>query len=259
MNRIQQLFSEKKDTILSIYMTAGYPNLHDTATVIQELQKAGVDMIEIGLPYSDPLADGKTIQDSSTVALQNGITIEGVFNQLRSIRKTVSIPLLCMGYINPIYQFGFENFCKSCKEIGVDGVIIPDLPLWEYEEKYKTLFESYGISVIFLIAPQTPQERVLQIDKVSNGFIYMVSSAATTGSKMDIDNEQIAYFARISNMNLKTPRLIGFGISNNATYKKASEYADGVIIGSAFIQAIQKSDNLPDTIQSFITSIRTGK
>lgn len=256
MNRIQQLFLQKQNSILSIYITAGYPQLNDTTTIIQELEKAGADMIEIGIPFSDPLADGKTIQDSSSIALQNGMTIEVLFNQIQNIRNTVSIPLLLMGYINPIYQYGIENFCKTCKKIGIDGVIIPDLPLWEYEEKYKQIFEAYGISTIFLITPQTPPERIIQIDNASNGFLYIVSSAATTGSKSGIDNEQISYFTRISNMNLNTPRLIGFGISNNATYTTACEYAHGVIIGSAFIQALQNSNSLPKTIHSFIQTIR---
>lgn len=256
MNRIQQLFLQKQNSILSIYITAGYPKLNDTTTIIQELEKAGADMIEIGIPFSDPLADGKTIQDSSSIALQNGMTIEVLFNQIQNIRNTVSIPLLLMGYINPIYQYGIENFCKTCKKIGIDGVIIPDLPLWEYEEKYKDIFESYEISSIFLITPQTPQERIIKIDQASNGFLYIVSSAATTGSKSNIENEQISYFTRISNMHLKNPRLIGFGISNNATYKIACNYAHGVIIGSACIQALKDSDSLPETIHSFIKTIR---
>lgn len=240
MNRINQKLKEDKK-LLSIYFTAGYPNVNDTVATIQNLEKSGVDMIEIGLPFSDPLADGPTIQDSSTKALKNGMSSELLFNQIKDIRKTVSIPLIIMGYFNPMLQFGVEAFCKKCQDVGIDGLIIPDLPVDVYHSDYKTIFEKYGLINVFLITPQTSDERIRYIDSVSNGFIYMVSSASTTGAKTGFGNEQSEYFQRIANMNLKNPQIVGFGISNHDTFTQATKYAKGAIIGSAFIKHVTKN------------------
>ena len=237
MNRINQKLEESK-RLLSIYFTAGYPNLNDTVTIIQNLEKSGVDMIEIGVPFSDPLADGPTIQASSTKALQNGMTSEVLFGQLKDIRETVKIPLIIMGYFNPILQFGVEEFCKKCSEIGIDGLIIPDLPVNVYNDQYKATFEKYGLVNVFLITPQTSDERIRFIDSISNGFIYMVSSASVTGSQSGFGEEQTNYFERIDKMNLNNPQIIGFGISDNTSFTQATEYAKGAIIGSAFIKHV---------------------
>jgi len=252
MNRIQQKLKEGKK-LLSIYFTAGYPDLNDTVSIIQDLEKSGVDMIEIGLPFSDPLADGPTIQDSSTTALKNGMTTELLFKQLKDIRQSVNIPLIIMGYFNPMLQYGMEAFCEKCKEIGIDGLIIPDLPVDVYHEDYKSIFESYGLINVFLITPQTSDERIKYIDSVSNGFIYMVSSASTTGAKQGFGKEQTEYFTRIGNMNLKNPQIVGFGISNNATFTQATQYAKGAIIGSAFVKYVTK--NGVANIDEFTASI----
>lgn len=252
MNRINQKLQENKK-LLSIYFTAGYPSLNDTVSIIQDLEKNGVDMIEIGLPFSDPLADGPTIQDSSTQALKNGMTTEVLFNQLKDIRKTVNIPLIIMGYFNPMLQYGVEAFCKKCKEIGIDGLIIPDLPVDVYHEEHQATFEKYGLINVFLITPQTSDERIRFIDSVSNGFIYMVSSASTTGAKSGFGNEQTAYFERINSLNLKNPQIVGFGISNNSTFKAATKYAKGAIIGSAFVKHI--TANNAQNIDAFVNSI----
>lgn len=235
MNRINKALQSNKK-LLSIYFSAGYPNLNDTSTIIKNLEQNGVDMIEIGLPFSDPLADGPTIQDSSTKALKNGMTTQLLFDQLKNIRQTVSIPLIIMGYFNPMLQYGVEAFCKTCQDIGIDGLIIPDLPVEVYNEHYKVTFEKYGLINVFLITPQTSVERIQFIDSISNGFIYMVSSASVTGSKSGFGDEQTAYFKRIADMNLKNPQIVGFGISNNETFTQATQYAKGAIIGSAFIK-----------------------
>uniref|UniRef100_UPI003F499CB9 tryptophan synthase subunit alpha n=1 Tax=Psychroserpens mesophilus TaxID=325473 RepID=UPI003F499CB9 len=234
----QKLKEDKK--LLSIYFSAGYPNLYDTVSIIQNLEKSGVDMIEIGLPFSDPLADGPTIQASSTQALKNGMTTEILFNQLKDIRKSVSIPLIIMGYFNPILQYGVEAFCKTCQEIGIDGLIIPDLPVDVYNEQYKATFEKHGLINVFLITPQTSVDRINFIDSISNGFIYMVSSASVTGSNSGFGDEQTAYFKRISDMHLKNPQIVGFGISNNETFTQATQHAKGAIIGSAFIKHLSQ-------------------
>ena len=253
MNRIQNKLNENKK-LLSIYFTAGYPNLNDTVKVIQSLENSGVDMIEIGLPFSDPLADGPTIQASSTQALKNGMTTELLFEQLKTIRKTVTIPLLIMGYFNPILQYGVEAFCEKCTEVGIDGLIIPDLPIDVYIEEYQPIFEKYALSNIFLITPQTSEDRINYIDSVSNGFIYMVSSASTTGAKTGFGEEQLDYFKRISEMNLHTPQIVGFGISNSDTFQQAAQFSKGAIIGSAFIKHL--SDAGIKKISEFVNSIR---
>lgn len=252
MNRINQKLKEDKK-LLSIYFTAGYPNINDTATIIENLEKSGVDMIEIGLPFSDPLADGPTIQASSTQALKNGMTTDLLFKQLKDIRKSVSIPLIIMGYFNPMLQYGVEAFCKKCQDVGVDGLIIPDLPVDVYHSNYKATFEKYGLINVLLITPQTSDERIRYIDSVSNGFIYMVSSASVTGSQSGFGNAQTDYFKRIANMNLNNPQIVGFGISNNETFTQATTHAKGAIIGSAFIKHLTK--NGVDTIDKFIETI----
>jgi tryptophan synthase alpha chain len=253
MNRIHQKLKEDKK-LLSIYFSAGYPKLEDTVTIIENLEKSGVDMIEIGLPFSDPLADGPTIQASSTQALKNGITTEILFEQLKGIRRTVEIPLIIMGYFNPMLQYGVEAFCKKCNEIGIDGLIIPDLPVDVYNEEYKSIFEMYGLINVFLITPQTSNDRIHFIDSISNGFIYMVSSASVTGSQSGFGDNQKEYFKRISNMDLKNPQIVGFGINNSDTFNDATNYAKGAIIGSAFIKYL--TDNSVNDIYKFVESIR---
>ena len=253
MNRINQKLQENKK-ILSIYFSAGYPNLNDTVKIIQDLEKNGIDMIEIGLPVSDPLADGPTIQESSTQALHNGMTTHVLFDQLKDIRKTVAIPLVIMGYFNPMLQYGIENFCKKCAEIGIDGLIIPDLPVAVYAEEYKATFEKYGLLNVFLITPQTSDERIHFIDSVSDGFIYMVSSASVTGSQSGFGSTQENYFKRIADMNLKNPQIIGFGINNKETFNQATEFGKGAIIGSAFIKNLTENGVL--SIGEFVKAIR---
>ena len=254
MNRIKsKLTLDKK--LLSVYFTAGFPNLNDTVTIIQELENYGVDMIEIGLPFSDPLADGPTIQASSTTALKKGMTTDLLFEQLKDIRKSVNIPLLIMGYFNPIMQYGVEAFCEKCENIGVDGLIIPDLPVKEYRERYKNLFEKHGLINVFLITPQTSDARIQLIDDLSEGFIYMVSSASTTGAKNSFGEEQRAYFQRIFAMDLKAPQIVGFGISNAQTFDQATEFSKGAIIGSAFIKHLEKKG--VKKIDEFVKNIRS--
>ncbi len=262
MNRIKQTLaaqnsnSEVSKKLLSIYFTAGYPNLGDTRAVIKQLEKSGVGMIEIGLPFSDPLADGPTIQASSTQALKNGMTTENLFEQLVGIRDEVNIPLLIMGYFNPIMQYGIEAFCQKCAEVGIDGLIIPDLPVDVYHKEYSATFEKYGIINVFLITPQTSNERISYIDSISKGFIYMVSSASTTGAKNIFDKDQLTYFQRINDLDLKTPRVIGFGISNNETFVQATDYAHGAIIGSAFVKFLKENpiDQIPEFVSDILSS-----
>ena len=253
MNRINKKLS-KKDNLLSIYFTAGYPAKNDTVKIIESLEKNGVDMIEIGLPFSDPLADGPTIQASSTQALQNGMTTEILFEQLKNIRKSVNIPLLIMGYFNPILQFGVEKFCQKCAEVGVDGLIIPDLPVDIFVEDYKKSFDEYGIINIFLITPQTSTERIQFIDDASEEFIYTVSSASVTGASSGFGKLQIDYFKRIENMKLKNPQIVGFGISDLETFNQATQFAKGGIIGSAFIKFL--TENGIERIGEFIQKFR---
>lgn len=255
-HRLQSLFAAKRD-ILNIYFTAGFPQLHDTVRIIKALSAAGVDMIEIGMPFSDPLADGPTIQQSSQQALDNGMGLRLLFEQLKDIRQHTDVPLLLMGYLNPVIQFGVENFCRAAQEAGIDGLILPDLPMHEYLSEYKPMFERYGLSNIFLITPQTAEARIRQIDELSQkGFIYMVSSASTTGAKQGFSDEQRSYFARIAAMQLKSPKLIGFGISDKTTFQGACQYAEGAIIGSAFINLLSKSTDLETDIQQFVASLR---
>lgn len=256
MNRINSLFERKKSDVLNIYFTAGFPKLIDTTAILEALQTAGVDIVEIGMPYSDPIADGPTIQDSNQVALENGMSLKVLFEQLQVIRETVSLPIVLMGYINPVIQFGIENFCQKCQEVGIDGLILPDLPMEEYVEDYAAMFKKYGLLNTFLITPQTSEERIRKIDDNSDGFIYMVSSASITGSTSGVTDEMEAYFNRINAMKLKNPTLIGFGIKDNATFSKACEYANGAIIGSQFVREVGKEGDLTANIKAYVESVR---
>ena len=255
MNRIDKTLKEN-DNILSIYFTAGYPHLKSTTEIIKNLVSAGTDMIEIGLPFSDPLADGETIQMSSKIALDNGMSTKILFDQLKGIRNHVNIPLIIMGYFNPIFQFGVEEFCKKCYEIGIDGLIIPDLPIDIYLTKYKPIFEKNQLQNIFLITPQTSDERIKYIDKNSAGFIYVVSSSSITGSTNKFNENSLNYFRRLENMRLSTPKIIGFGISNNENFSIASKYSKGCIVGSAFIKYLQ--NNGINSIKMFVDEIKNA-
>jgi len=258
-NRINHLFETKKENILSVYFTAGFPNLNDTVEIIQLLEKNGVDLIEIGMPFSDPTADGPTIQRSSETALKNGMSLKLLFEQLKDIRQTVKIPLILMGYINPVLQFGVEEFCKKCNEVGIDGMILPDMPLDEFESNYKEFFSRNNLHNILLITPQTSEKRIRQIDDASSGFIYMVSSSSTTGTGKKVEDFQQDYFERIQQMKLKNPRLIGFGISDHATFANACKFANGAIIGSAFVKSFSEKLTPEESISSFINQILLSK
>lgn len=257
MNRINQTFEQKKGSVLSIYFTAGYPELNSTLDIAEALEKAGADFMEIGIPYSDPLADGPVIQNSSQKAIENGMTVKVLFEQLKDLRKRVSIPILLMGYVNPVLQYGVERFCASCAEVGVDGLIVPDLPMYEYEELYRSCFEEHRLSNIFLITPQTSEERIRKIDSLTNGFIYLLSSSSTTGKNLSVSNQTEEYFSRIKNMDLKNPTMIGFGISDYQTFSKACEYANGAIVGSAFVKLLG-SENYMEKIPAFIRSLKNA-
>lgn len=253
MNRINQTLNQDKK-LLSIYFTAGFPQFEDTVPILEQLQEADVDMIELGLPFSDPLADGPTIQESSTQALRNGMTTDKLFTQLEGIRARIHVPLIVMGYFNPMMQYGVERFCKRCQEVGIDGLIIPDLPADVYHTQYQSLFQQYGLLNMFLITPQTPDERIRYIDQVSEGFIYMVSSAATTGAQGSFGDTQQHYFQRIADMKLQSKLLVGFGISNAETYQSAVAHSQGAIIGSAFIKHLEANGN--QSVQAFVKTIR---
>ncbi len=250
---ISELFNTDKK-LVSIYFTAGFPQLHDTVEIIENLEKSGVDLIEIGLPFSDPLADGPTIQESSTKALRNGMTTELLFEQLSDIRQRVNIPLIIMGYFNPVMQYGVEAFCQKCEDIGIDALILPDLPLREYQLHYKEIFNRHGLDLIYLITPQTPEERIRAIDEMSNSFIYMVSSSSTTGAKAGFSEENQGYFKRIADMKLKNPTLVGFGISDKNSFDQATAHSQGAIIGSAFIKHIESQGI--DQISSFVQNLK---
>ncbi|MFT4736675.1 MAG: tryptophan synthase alpha chain [Cyclobacteriaceae bacterium] len=254
LNRIDQAFVEKQTGLLNMYFTAGYPKLDDTLRIASALEQAGADIIELGIPYSDPIADGPTIQESSIAAIENGMNLKLLFEQLAHLRPKVSIPVILMGYLNPVLQFGIERFCQKCAEVGIDGVILPDLPMHEYQSVYKELFESHGVHNIFLITPQTSEQRIQIIDQQSRGFIYMVSSASITGSSQGINDIQTTYFQKINQMRLSTPKMIGFGISDKETFDTANKYAQGAIIGSAFIRQLTK-DASDQAIHQFVHSI----
>tara|TARA_B110000967_G_scaffold130613_1_gene133445 strand:- start:24 stop:791 length:768 start_codon:yes stop_codon:yes gene_type:complete len=253
MNLIQELFQKKDKKLLSIYFTCGYPKLDDTTKVISALEESGVDFIEVGLPYSDPLADGPTIQESSQKALENGINLDIIFEQLKTIKGTNKTPLVAMGYLNQLLKYGEDKFCEACVACGIDTVILPDLPMVEFENHYQQLFEKYGITNVFLITPHTSEDRIRKIDSYSKAFIYVVASASITGAKGEISDSQIEYFERIKEMNLQSKLIIGFGISDKATFDTACTYSNGAIVGSAFIKHI--GTNGVDEIDNFIKPI----
>lgn len=255
MNRINRLFTEKSSDILSIYFCAGHPTLEGTTDVIKALEANGVDMVEIGIPFSDPMADGPVIQDAATKALRNGMSLRILFRQLAGIRESVSIPLILMGYLNPIMQYGFENFCKSCTEVGIDGVIIPDLPFKDYMEEYKEIAERYNLKIVMLITPETSDDRIRLIDNTTDGFVYMVSSAATTGAQKEFDEKKQSYFRHINGMNLRNPRMIGFGISNRQTLESATANAAGAIIGSKFVTLLEEEKDPDKAIKTLRESL----
>ena len=258
MNRIEKLFKEKRKNIFSVFFTAGFPTLDSTSLIARALEKAGVDLIEIGIPFSDPVADGTTIQESSKIALDNGMSVKILLNQVREIRKEVSVPIILMGYLNPVLQYGFEMFCKDAAENGVDGIILPDLPFDEYNSEYRTIVEKYGILHIFLITPTTSEDRIRKIDLLSTGFIYAISSSSITGSNGDFSKEQEDYFRRLNAMNLKNPFLVGFGISSHQSFYTATEYGAGAIVGSAFIKLLKGINDFNIEIESFVKNIRAG-
>jgi tryptophan synthase alpha chain len=258
-NRIIQLFEKKQRNILSVFYTAGFPQRDETVSIAMQLEASGVDMIEIGIPFSDPIADGPTIQESNKIALENGMNVKLLLDQVRELRSKVTFPIILMGYLNPVVQYGVEKFCRDASAAGVDGLILPDMPLDEYLNDYKSLMDSLNLSVTFLISPTTSVARIRQIDSISNGFIYAVSSSSTTGAKNEFSQEQIAYFKKLEEMNLHNPFLIGFGVSNHYTYTQACAHASGAIVGSSFIATLKQSTNLQNDISAFIKSLRGGK
>ena len=256
MNRIRKLFAGKKNNILSVFYTAGFPHLDDTVCIGEALEAAGVDLIEIGIPFSDPIADGPVIQNSNKQALDNGMHVALLLEQVAVLRSKVKMPIVLMGYVNPLMQFGMEVFCKQAALAGVDGLIIPDLPLAVYQSQYQAIFEAHGLCNILLIAPTTSEERIRKIDGATEGFIYAVSASSTTGARKSFVEGQIHYFDRINKMGLKSPLLIGFGISNAATFGTACEYASGAIVGSAFVELLKHSNRLEQDIHQFVKDIR---
>ncbi len=255
-NRINQLLTQTSNHILSIYFTAGYPNLNDTMKITERLELSGVNMIEIGMPYSDPVADGPIIQATSEKALQNGMSVSILFEQIKDLRQKVKIPILLMGYVNPFLQYGAENFLKKASEIGIDGLIIPDLPLELYQEEFESMFHKYNIKNIFLITPQSTDERIRKIDSISSSFIYVVASFSITGTKFGIEAQQESYFKRIVDLKLKNPTVVGFGINDKNSFEKTCKYSNGAIIGSSFLKHIEKNDITLDAIKSFVKGIK---
>ncbi len=258
MNKLNKTLNVKRDNLLTVYFTAGYPRLEDTAPILLSLQAAGVDIIEIGMPYSDPVADGPTIQESNKRALENGMSINLLFEQLKSIKDQLTVPVVLMGYLNPVLRMGMDVFCAKCKESGVSGIILPDLPAREYDLHYREKMEANGLSNIFLITPQTSNDRIREMDNITNSFMYMVSSPGITGAKSGISEDQIKYFERVNALKLNNPRLIGFGISSNETFKQACRYSNGAIIGSAFINVLSSAKDLAEAIPAFIAEIKKG-
>jgi len=254
MSRLQAFFANKKERVLNVYFTAGYPQLDSTATIIQSLQNNGADIIELGMPYSDPLADGPVIQESGNIALQNGMTIAVLFEQLKALKGQINIPIILMGYMNPVLQYGFENFCAEASAVGVDGLILPDLPEYEFEMEYGAIIKKYGLDFIFLVTPETSTERIQQLDNLSTGFLYAVSSSATTGKDKDFNSVE-KYLEQLQSMQLKNPVLVGFGIKDRNTFESACKYANGAIIGTAFIKALEGTTNIEATVKQFISAV----
>lgn len=255
MSRIQALFATKNKEVLNVYVTAGYPQLNSTLPVMQALEKSGADLIELGMPYSDPLADGPVIQASSSIALQNGMTIKKLFEQLQGFRAAVTVPVILMGYMNPILQYGFEKFCADAAAVGVDGLILPDLPEFEFEHEYGAIIKKYKLDFIFLVTPETAPERIKKLDSLSTGFLYAVSSSSTTGKDQNMDHVN-AYLQRLQSMNLKNPVLVGFGIKDKSSFEAATKYANGAIIGSAFIKALEGATDVTAATEQFIRSVK---
>jgi len=254
MSRLNELFNTKNSKVLNVYCTAGYPELESTLPVMKSLEANGADIIELGMPYSDPLADGEVIQASSARALKNGMTITMLFRQLKEMRKEVSIPVILMGYMNPVMQYGFERFCKDAKEAGVDGLILPDLPEYEFENEYGAIIQKFGLDFIFLVTPETSPERIMKLDKLSSGFLYAVSSSSTTGAAKDMGNVS-DFLQRLSTYKLKNPVLVGFGIKDKESFERASNYANGAIIGTAYIKAIGDAPDVNRATSDFLSSI----
>jgi tryptophan synthase alpha chain len=254
MSRLQALFEQKAQRVLNVYCTAGFPHLNSTIQIMESLQANGANIIEIGMPYSDPLADGEVIQASSHIALQNGMTIEVLFGQLSKMRETIRIPVVLMGYMNPILQYGFDQFCKKAKEVGIDGLILPDLPLYEFEHLYGKTIKENELDFIFLVTPETPTERLLKLDSLSSGFLYAVSSSATTGTDKDF-SKVATYLQKLQSVGLKNPFLVGFGIKDKASFDAVSAYSNGAIIGSAYINALSKGDNVETITKQFLNSV----
>jgi tryptophan synthase alpha chain len=254
MNRINELFQQKKQKILNVYCTAGYPHLSSTLELMKALQDSGADIIELGMPYSDPLADGPVIQQSSGVALANGMTIEKLFGQLHDFRKEIYVPVILMGYMNPVLQYGFEKFCQHAAALPVDGLILPDLPEHEFETEYGPIMQRYGLDFIFLVTPETSEERIKKLDQLSTGFLYAVSSSSTTGSEKNMNNVS-AYLDRLKSYQLKNPVLVGFGIKDRQSFEEACRHANGAIIGTAFIKALQHAADLRTATADFIKKI----
>jgi len=254
MSRIQELFKRKQNKVLNVYCTAGYPQLNSTLAILKALQDNGADLVELGMPYSDPLADGPVIQASSTKALENGMTIAKLFEQLKDFRKEIHLPVILMGYMNPILQYGFENFCKEAAAVGVDGLILPDLPEYEFETEYGAIIKQYGLDFIFLVTPETSDERVHKLDELSSGFLYAVSSSATTGKDKDFNAVEV-YLKKLRDKKLKNPVLVGFGIKDKETFDSACKYANGAIIGTAFIKALDGQNDIIQTIRNFISGV----
>ena len=254
MSRLKELFVSKKSKVLNVYCTAGFPELNSTVKIMQALETNGANIIELGMPYSDPLADGPVIQASGNIALANGMTIKVLFDQLKDLRKTVTVPVILMGYMNPVIQYGFEKFCSEAAAVGVDGLILPDLPEHEFEIEFGAIIKKNGLDFIFLVTPETSEERLRKLDSLSTGFLYAVSSSATTGSDKDF-NAVEQYLLRLQEMNLKNPVLVGFGIKDKETFESASKYSNGAIIGTAFIKALENSKDISLSVKQFLSSI----